>query len=284
MVRDLILDAQVAKPAVGEVHLDLATQRPLRADRKHVPDNEHPDHQLRIERGPADRGIVRRKLGVHPRQIQNRIDPANQMIGRNHVIEMELIEQLALIALQPPHHSQPPPAQVVRGRNQCSPKTATDFCNKICQFRTRAPHQIAMGSRSWNVVVLPTFAVIGPGSPSAERPTANKAGAEGSKPLPAAPSISYICPRRSMTNGYPSLLKYSTRTDTLRINLDAQPRDRPNITDGGQTMTKPWFVPTILALALLSGCTGLVPPTQAYDGPVRDKRELSVIKTINQFM
>src|SRR5262245_54460086 len=80
--------------------------------------------------------IVRRKLGVHPRQIQNRIDPANQMIGRNHVIEMELIEQLALIALQPPHHSQPPPAQVVRGRNQCSPKTATDFCNKILSKRT----------------------------------------------------------------------------------------------------------------------------------------------------
>jgi len=31
------------------------------------------------------------------------------MIGRNHVIEMELIEQLALIALQPPHHRKPPP-------------------------------------------------------------------------------------------------------------------------------------------------------------------------------
>ena len=49
--------------------------------------------------------------------------------------------------------------------------------------RTRAPHQIAMGSRSWNAVVLPTFAVIGQDRPSAERPTANKAGAEGSKDL-----------------------------------------------------------------------------------------------------
>jgi hypothetical protein len=52
---------------------------------------------------------VRRKLGVHPRQIQNRIDLAHEMIGRNNVIEMELIEQLALIALQPPHHRKPPP-------------------------------------------------------------------------------------------------------------------------------------------------------------------------------
>src|SRR5215510_13435489 len=131
MVRDLVLDAQVAKPAVGEVHLDLAAQRPLRADREHVPDNEHPDHEHRIDRGPADRGIVTRKLGVHPRQIQNRIDLAHQMIGRNNVIEMERIEQLALIALLPPHHRQPPPLNVVPGRNHCSQPTATDFYNKI---------------------------------------------------------------------------------------------------------------------------------------------------------
>jgi hypothetical protein len=105
---DLVLDAQAAEPAVGKVHLDLATQLPLRADRKHVTDNEHPDHEHRIERGPADRGIVRRQLRVHPRQIQNRIDLAHAMIGRNNVIEMELIEQLAVIALLPPHHGKPP--------------------------------------------------------------------------------------------------------------------------------------------------------------------------------
>jgi hypothetical protein len=135
MIRHLVLDVDLAEPAVGEVHLDLATQRPLRADREHVADDEHPDHEHRIERGPSDCGIVRRQLGVHPRQIQNRIDLAHQMIGRNNVVEMELIEQLALIALQPPHHRQPPPLNVVPARNQCSPPTATDFCNKICHKR-----------------------------------------------------------------------------------------------------------------------------------------------------
>jgi hypothetical protein len=107
VVRHLVLDAQAAEPAVGEVHLDLATQRPLRADRKHVADNEHPEHEHRIDRGPADRGIVRCKLAMHPRQIQDRIDPAHEMIGRNNVIELERIEKLALIALQPPHHRKP---------------------------------------------------------------------------------------------------------------------------------------------------------------------------------
>jgi hypothetical protein len=51
------------------------------------------------------------------------------MIGRNIVIETELIKQLALIALQPPHHRKPPPLNVVRRRSHCSPPTATDFCN-----------------------------------------------------------------------------------------------------------------------------------------------------------
>jgi hypothetical protein len=51
---------------------------------------------------------VRRQLGVHPRQIQNRIDLAHAMIGRNNVIEMERIERLAVIALLPPHHRKPP--------------------------------------------------------------------------------------------------------------------------------------------------------------------------------
>jgi hypothetical protein len=48
---------------------------------------------------------------VHPRQTQDRIDLAHEMIGRNNVIQPELIEQLALIALPPPHHRQPPSAQ-----------------------------------------------------------------------------------------------------------------------------------------------------------------------------
>jgi hypothetical protein len=43
--------------------------------------------------------------------IQDRIGLAYEMIGRNNDIEMELIEQLALIALQPPIYRQPPAAQ-----------------------------------------------------------------------------------------------------------------------------------------------------------------------------
>jgi hypothetical protein len=74
MIGYLVLDAELAKPSVGQIDLDLSAQMPLRADRKHVADNQHPDHQRRIDRGTARVRVVRRKLLVHPTEIKNAID------------------------------------------------------------------------------------------------------------------------------------------------------------------------------------------------------------------
>jgi hypothetical protein len=60
MIGDISLDAEAAEPAIGEVELDLTAQRAFRADGEHIADDEHPDHQHRIDRGAADRRIVRR--------------------------------------------------------------------------------------------------------------------------------------------------------------------------------------------------------------------------------
>ena len=53
MIGDPVFDAEVTKPAIGEVELDLAAECSFRADGKHVADDEHPDHQHRINRGAA---------------------------------------------------------------------------------------------------------------------------------------------------------------------------------------------------------------------------------------
>jgi hypothetical protein len=68
MVGDNVLDAELAEPTIGKVHLHLGADTPLRADRKHVADDQHPDHEHRIDRGPTDPGIIGRKLGVDPGQ------------------------------------------------------------------------------------------------------------------------------------------------------------------------------------------------------------------------
>ena len=51
VVRDFILQVELAEPAVGQMQLDFLTELAFRADAVAVVDNEHPDRQLGIDRG-----------------------------------------------------------------------------------------------------------------------------------------------------------------------------------------------------------------------------------------
>src|SRR5262249_6033853 len=81
------LQSRAHKPAIGKVHSHITAQRPLRSDRKHVADDEHPDHQHWIDRWPTEPRIIRCQLGMHPTQIKNRSDLADRMIVRYRLIE-----------------------------------------------------------------------------------------------------------------------------------------------------------------------------------------------------
>ena len=67
MIGDLVFYAELAEPAVGEVHLHLATQQPLGAKAENIADDQHPHHQHRVDRRPAECRIVRRKFALDPR-------------------------------------------------------------------------------------------------------------------------------------------------------------------------------------------------------------------------
>src|SRR5579864_2530030 len=108
MVRDPVFEREPAKPAIGQVHLNVATQCPLRADREHVADDQHPDHELRINRRPTKLRIERSQLRVYPRQVENAGNPPYRVIAGNSLIKTERIEELLLIMLQPTHHRSPP--------------------------------------------------------------------------------------------------------------------------------------------------------------------------------
>jgi len=85
---------------------DLLAQPPLEADAIAVADDEHSDHQLRVDRGSADVAVERRqllaKVSQHPRH--DWIDAAQEMIRGNVFFEVEKIEQLALINRLTTHH------------------------------------------------------------------------------------------------------------------------------------------------------------------------------------
>jgi hypothetical protein len=87
VIRDLTFNREPAKPAIGKVHSHITAQRPLRSDREHVADDEHPDHQHRIDRWSTEPRIIRRQLGMHPTQIENRSDLADRMIVWHRLIE-----------------------------------------------------------------------------------------------------------------------------------------------------------------------------------------------------
>ncbi len=53
------------------------------------------------------------------------------MIFRNDLLEIEAIEKLPLVPIEPPHHRSLPPMSASQRPNHCSSKNSNDFCNKI---------------------------------------------------------------------------------------------------------------------------------------------------------
>src|SRR5262245_48910199 len=141
MIRDLVLDAQTAEPAVRQVDRNLPAEQPLRTDGKNVADDEHPDHQHRVNRRAAARRVVGCKLSTHPGQIEHGGDLAHKVIAWYHLVVPKLVEKLLLLVLQPPHHRSPPQRIMSERRNHRSQKPSTGFCNKICHKATYAVQQ-----------------------------------------------------------------------------------------------------------------------------------------------
>src|SRR4029079_14402765 len=122
---DPLLDSGLAKPPICQIDLHLRAQPPLRADRKHIANYQHPDHQHRIDRRPTSVRVVSRKLLVHPIKIENAVDLSNQMIGRHRLVEIERVEELTLPALSPPHHRPLPANRSPDQRNHGSTAVST---------------------------------------------------------------------------------------------------------------------------------------------------------------
>src|SRR5262249_30304478 len=109
MIRNLVIEFESAEPAIAEMKFDLLAQLPFKADAIAVADNEHPDHQLRIDRRPPDVAVERcqplAKIDQHPRD--DWIETAKEMIRWNVFFKVEKVEQLAVIDPLATHHDRP---------------------------------------------------------------------------------------------------------------------------------------------------------------------------------
>jgi hypothetical protein len=120
MVRHIAIEAKATEPAVCQIEMDLIAQPPLRADAEAIADDQHPDHQLRIDRRAPHRAVERRQLSPQLTKLHEPIDRAQQMIGWYVPIERKLIEQRSLFDFSMSHHdSQSCFSQRLNQRTSC---------------------------------------------------------------------------------------------------------------------------------------------------------------------
>lgn len=110
MIRHVTVQAQAAEPAIGQVQMDLLAQPPLGADAQ-AAHQQQPDHQLGINRRPANRSVERRQLRPHALQVHEAVDAAQQVVRRDVALQRELVEQLGLIDPPLTHHDRALPPQ-----------------------------------------------------------------------------------------------------------------------------------------------------------------------------
>lgn len=122
VIRHVAVEPQPAEPPISQVEVDLVTEAALRADAHAVADDQHPDHQLGIDRGSAHLAVIRAQLLAQPRQVHEAIDRAQQMLCRDVPLQAELVEK-RLLRHPPLTHHQSAPA-VTRMLNQISAITS----------------------------------------------------------------------------------------------------------------------------------------------------------------
>jgi hypothetical protein len=67
-----------------------------------VADNEHPHHQLRIDRGPTDGAVERPEFQAHAGQIKKLIDAAEQVVAWKVIVQTALQLEAVYYSAQVP--------------------------------------------------------------------------------------------------------------------------------------------------------------------------------------
>lgn len=96
MIGDPVVQIETAKPAVGEVQVHLFAVPPLRPDAETITNQQHPDRQLRVDRGTARVAVEVGKMGADAGQIDEAINRPEQVLLREVIFQRELIEQRCL--------------------------------------------------------------------------------------------------------------------------------------------------------------------------------------------
>jgi hypothetical protein len=132
MIRHIALKAEPAKPAISQIEMHFLAQPALRTDALDIADQEHPDHQFRIDRGAADGAVERPEAGPDTGQVDEPVDRAQHVIARHMPIEIELVKQCRLHRPRA-HPSSPNPPRFERIESGLHDASNADLFNGICR-------------------------------------------------------------------------------------------------------------------------------------------------------
>lgn len=129
VIRHIAIQTQATKPAIGDVEIHFLAQPALGADAHAVSNDQHPDHQLRINRGAACLAVIGPQVLPDIRQIHEPVDRAQEMIRRYMSLRAEALEQRLLHHRSLAHRR---PISACQQRvNQAITATSRSFFNKI---------------------------------------------------------------------------------------------------------------------------------------------------------
>lgn len=83
--------------------MDLFAEPCLGANAEQISDQQHPDHQFRVDRRPSGMAVERRELCAERGEIEKPIDLTQQMASGYMILHPEPVKQLTLL-FDLPHH------------------------------------------------------------------------------------------------------------------------------------------------------------------------------------
>ena len=118
--------------------MHLIAQPPLGPDAHAIADDEHPDHQLRIDRRAARLAVERLQLLANAGQVDEPVDRAQQMVRQHVPLQAEAVEQRLCATVRSPLIG--PSSLTSRRLNQTIDTTARrPFFNTIGRERPPYP-------------------------------------------------------------------------------------------------------------------------------------------------
>src|SRR5580658_2990680 len=104
MIGHLAVEAETTKPAICQIEMDFLAQASLGTDAKAIPDDQHPDHQLGIDRWSTHSAVKGSQLAPQLAKLDEPVDGPQEVVSRNVLFKRKLVEQRNLLDLPVSHH------------------------------------------------------------------------------------------------------------------------------------------------------------------------------------